>query len=1126
MQMRNVFICNENFVILRKQVSGLRFTLKTEDIVKNLLFLILALATAAGVKADDGKSGLDRKNFARYWHVESESPDYKLNFMGDTLEIISPEGLTLWRNAEMSGDVTIEYDACVMAEGEDDRLSDLNCFWMASDPEHPGDIRAREGWRQGKFVNCYTLQLYYLGYGGNYNSTTRFRRYDGNPAGVTDAEARPKILTEYTDPEHLLKAGKWYHVRIVNRGHHVEYWIDGERLVDFRDPQPLTRGWFGFRTTKSRTRIANFSYKSEDPQPSEVALRRVGAIPAAAKGVSFGVPFDKGTVSTTTPLSLFAEDGSEIESSAWPMAYWPDGSVKWMAMAATLPAGTANPRVKIGKEAVSKKRQTKTQPSLLTREGKGYRIDTGETCVYISQQGTALIDSIVMKDGRTVARNVRLVASTVSTPEEGVAKTYRHFESRVDSIVVERDFGVCTSLKLTGRHCAEEAEGARSWLPFTVRLYFYKGSPEIAMNHTIIYDGEQERDFISGLGVRADVPMEGELYNRHVAFAGADGGIWVEPVQPLVGRRIAALKSDPKGGMDVRRRQMAGERIEGREAFDDKSQELFDNWAAWDGYRLSQPSPHGFTIKKRATASTPWTGTFSADRTTGYAWAGDTEGGLGMMVKDFREACPSAMEVADARTDCATLTAWLWSPDAAPMDLRHYDERAHGLNASYEDVQEGMSTPYGIARTSTLYLLPTSGYRGKAEAARQAEQLCASGPVTPTPEYLQRRQAFGIWSLPDRSTPERAAVEDRLDTYLDFYRGAIEQNSWMGFWNYGDVMHAYDPVRHTWLYDVGGFAWDNTELGSNLWLWYSFLRTGRADVWRMAEAMARHASEVDVYHIGPNAGLGSRHNVSHWGCGAKEARISQAAFNRFLYYLTADERSAELMDEVADNDQMLYTIDPMRLAQPREQYPCTAPARLRIGPDWMAYAGNWFAKWERTLDPAYRDKIATGMKSIAALPGQIFTGPLALGYDPATGVVTTECDSTLRTTNHLMTIMGGFEVMNEVMPALGIAEWDEAWLDHAARYKKMARELRGNKFRVSRLQAYAAWHKADKALASEAWDDLLHRLEHTPAPPFERLTVEAPEVPSGSYDEIPSISTNDAALWSLDAIYMQEVIPQ
>lgn len=111
------------------------------------------------------------------------------------------------------------------------------------------------------------------------------------------------------------------------------------------------------------------------------------------------------------------------------------------------------------------------------------------------------------------------------------------------------------------------------------------------------------------------------------------------------------------------------------------------------------------------------------------------------------------------------------------------------------------------------------------------------------------------------------------------------------------------------------------------------------------------------------------------------------------------------MTEVKDADQKLYTLDPMRLAQPRSQYPCTAPARLRIGPDWLAYAGNWMTEWERTGNTVYRDKIIAGMKSIVALPNRIFTGPLALGYDPATGIITSECDPKLESTNHLMTIM-------------------------------------------------------------------------------------------------------------------------
>lgn len=380
-----------------------------------------------------------------------------------------------------------------------------------------------------------------------------------------------------------------------------------------------------------------------------------------------------------------------------------------------------------------------------------------------------------------------------------------------------------------------------------------------------------------------------------------------------------------------------------------------------------------------------------------------------------------------------------------------------------------------------------------------------------------------MWSLPDQSNPKRARVEDRLEDYLDYYVKAVDQHRWYGFWNYGDFMHTYDSVRHTWRYDVGGYAWDNTELASNMWLWYSFLRTGRADLWRMAVAMSRHTTECDVYHLGPFAGLGSRHNVSHWGCGAKEARISQAAWNRFYYYLTTDERSGNLMTEVRDAEQKLYDIDPMRLALPREKYPCTAPARLRVGPDWLAYVGNWMTEWERTGNTAYRDKIIAGMKSIAALPHGIFTGPGVLGFDPATGVLSYEGDPDLQRTEHLITIMGGFQVMNELMEMIDLPEWNRTWLTFAREYKEKARTITHNPFPVTRLTAYAAAKTGNRELAAEAWDELWHVWHNDK--PFTVRRVEVPEVPA-PVDENPVVCTNDAATWSLAAIYMQEVIPE
>lgn len=1102
-----------------------------------LLFLFITLGMNMNAQ-DNQVSGLNARQFHKYWKVESESPDYKVTFIGDTAEIVSPKGLTLWRKEKMNGRVTIEYDACVVVEKEGDRLSDLNCFWMASDPTCPDNIWKREKWRNGIFLNCYSLQLYYMGYGGNYNSTTRFRRYDGNEAGITDPKVRPAIWKEYTDADHLLKANHWYHIKITNEDNRISYYINGKQLVDFRDAEPLTEGWFGFRTTLSRTRITNFRYECSPQQTSAVPLHWIGDTPEQDKAVSFGVPFDEGDVFPATPLQLKVNEYQNLPVDTWPLAYWPDGSVKWSGVAGVIPAGTE----RLTLEKASKKvKTTNKQPKAsisITETPENIQVETGVLSVYIPRHGEFLIDSLLYK-GTKVGEKARLVCSTQSGPvlENTSRVSFFHYAGEIKSVSIERAGSVRTLVKLEGVHrnrnkgistdnsnSEDNSLNNREWLPFVVRLYFYAGSEQIKMVHSFVYDGDQKMDFIRSLGIRFDVPMRESLYNRHIAFSCADGGVWSEPVQPLVGRRMLTMPQI-QDDLSLQQQQMEGKRIPPYEAFDEKNRELLNDWASWNDYRLSQLTADAFSIRKRTNGDAPWIGTFSGTRSDGYAFAGDITGGLGLCLHDFWQSYPSSIEISDARTPVATLTAWLWSPDAEPMDLRHYDNVAHGLNASYEDVQEGMSTPYGIARTTTLTLVPQGGYTGKKTFADDARQLSATSILMPTPEYLYNRRAFGIWSLPDRSTSFRTRVEERLDAYIHFYQKAIEQNKWYGFWNYGDVMHAYDPVRHTWRYDVGGFAWDNTELASNMWLWYNFLRTGRADIWRMAEAMTRHTGEVDVYHIGPNAGLGSRHNVSHWGCGAKEARISQAAWNRFYHYLTTDERSGDLMTEVKDADHKLYELDPMRLAQPRSEYPCTAPARLRIGPDWLAYAGNWMTEWERTGNTAYRDKIIAGMKSISALPNRLFTGPKALGFDPETGIITTECDPKLESTNHLMTIMGGFEIANEMMRMIDIPEWKDAWLDHAARYKKKAWELSHSRFRISRLMAYAAYHLRDRQMAEEAWTDLFTRLEHTPAPSFRITTILPPEVPA-PLDECTSISTNDAALWSLDAIYMQEVIPR
>ena len=199
-----------------------------------------------------------------HWHIEAESPKTRVLWRGDTLDITSPQGLSLWWDEPMQAPCTITYQACVVMEGGPcDRLSDLNCFWMATSPlSHGGEASPFSGMaeRGGRFMESYRLQCYYLGYGGNHNTTTRFRRYGGDTLAITDPTRRPAILKEYTDAAHLLRPNHWYTVRIeVTSDGRTRYFIDDECLVDYLDTSPLLHGWFAFRTTWSHIRLTAFN---------------------------------------------------------------------------------------------------------------------------------------------------------------------------------------------------------------------------------------------------------------------------------------------------------------------------------------------------------------------------------------------------------------------------------------------------------------------------------------------------------------------------------------------------------------------------------------------------------------------------------------------------------------------------------------------------------------------------------------------------------------------------------------------------------------------------------------------------------------------------------------------------
>ncbi|MES2459222.1 MAG: hypothetical protein V4671_01475, partial [Armatimonadota bacterium] len=557
-------------------------------------------------------------------------------------------------------------------------------------------------------------------------------------------------------------------------------------------------------------------------------------VPTVSTGISWGVPWPQGSVKTDSlAFHLTSEQGTAVPVQSWPAAYWPDGSLKWTGHAASIRMGTADTFLTL---AQGPSPSPEPVPLTIREDSDFIEVVNGTRICRIGRSGPSLIRSFAIGE-RRIAEDGHLVCIREVRTEEAMGLTIReeHFVSQVDSAIVEQAGETRVVVKIGGRHRSESSD--RLWLPFTVRLYFFAGIDTVRMVHSFVFDGDAEQDFIRGLGVRFSVPLRQQFHNRHIRLAGEETGLFAEPVKVIAGRR--------NHSPDLYVRQIAGEQIPNIE--DLPGNQDIHPMAVWDAFKLTQISADSFTIQKRTGAQSAWITAASGRRSLGLAFAGDTEGGLAVGMKNFWQLHPTGFEVEKASTDAAEVSVWLWSPDAPAMDLRHYSTEDHGLDASYEDIEPGFSTPYGIARTTELTLCPFDRTPSNDDLlsfaranARPAQLVCA-------PEHYHSVGAFGVWSLPDRSQPGKRWIEEQMDDAITFYQGQIEQRRWYGFWDFGDVMHSYDPTRHTWRYDIGGFAWANTELMPDLWLWYSFLRTGRADIFRMAEAMTRHTQEVDSY---------------------------------------------------------------------------------------------------------------------------------------------------------------------------------------------------------------------------------------------------------------------------------------
>src|SRR5690606_3804454 len=251
-------------------------------------------------------------------------------------------------------------------------------------------------------------------------------------------------------------------------------------------------------------------------------------------------------------------------------------SIKWVGLATVVKPGDA-----VSLQLHAPKSEPNKLPTLARETAEGIFIDTGVLECEIPKNGNAILTHLKINDIEVGSKG-QLICINQNGPETpyGVQPEKNKYIGRIDSAIIEQNGPVRVVVKIKGKHYSESLD--REWLPFVVRLYFYKNQPTVKLVHSVIYDGDQEKDFIRGLGITFDVPLDEETYNRHNRFSG-ENGLWDEPSQPLVGR--GPFSTDDKNTYES---QLKAMRIDQPEQLTEQQQFFVKHLAKWDDYKLVQ----------------------------------------------------------------------------------------------------------------------------------------------------------------------------------------------------------------------------------------------------------------------------------------------------------------------------------------------------------------------------------------------------------------------------------------------------------------------------------------------------------------------------------------------------------
>ncbi|MCD6359680.1 MAG: fibronectin type III domain-containing protein, partial [Armatimonadetes bacterium] len=217
------------------------------------------------------------------------------------------------------------------------------------------------------------------------------------------------------------------------------------------------------------SKVLSFTADATGPRRCSVARRRVALHIAdmmegerPAWPVNGGVPIARGELASADRCRLLDADGRPVPAQFRELAYWPDGSVKWLLVSLVREGGAGQYVLEYG-------RDVSTPPVdggiVVEPTGDGLRITTDRFQADISRERFAPPGTVTM-DGRVVATGGE---GLVLVDAEG--NRYTSADTPATRFEVEEAGPVRVVLRVEGTLRGDESEGLR----YRCRMYFYRG---------------------------------------------------------------------------------------------------------------------------------------------------------------------------------------------------------------------------------------------------------------------------------------------------------------------------------------------------------------------------------------------------------------------------------------------------------------------------------------------------------------------------------------------------------------------------------------------------------------------------------------------------------------------------